>query len=57
MNAIMQTSSKLSGVVFAISEEWIGAILLAGLSSEYKPLILGIESSGIAITGDARFKF
>lgn len=53
VNAIMTTAYKLTGNGFAISEEWIGTILLAGLSDEYRPMIMGLESSGVAITGDS----
>jgi len=35
-----------------ICNEWIGAIMLAGLDEEYRPFILGMESSGVALTAD-----
>jgi len=38
---------------FTVSDEWIGTLLLAGLSEEYRPMIMGIESSGMTITADA----
>lgn len=53
VDQIVNTSKKLSGIGFSISDEWIGAILLAGLTDVYKPFIMGIESSNIGITGDA----
>lgn len=53
VDEIVNTSNKLSGVGFDISNEWLGAILLAGLTDTYNPFILGIESSGIEISGDA----
>lgn len=49
---ITTTANKLSGIGFKITDEWIGAIMLAGLGDVYKPLIMGIESSGIDITGN-----
>lgn len=49
---IMNTSNKLSGIGFDIKDEWIAAILLAGLTDEYKPLIMSIEGSGIEMTAD-----
>lgn len=52
VDQIKTTALKLSGIGFKIDDEWLGAILLAGLTDSYKPLILGIESSGIDITGD-----
>lgn len=45
VDKIVSTSNKLTGVGFDISDEWMGAILLAGLSEDYRPLILGIEAS------------
>lgn len=30
----------------------IGALLLAGLPEQYRPMIMGLESSGTAITGE-----
>jgi len=43
----------LNGIGFKVDEEWIGSLLLAGLPEEYKPMIMGLESSGTPITGDA----
>lgn len=53
VNNIISTAHKLTSIGFKISDEWIGTLLLAGLPDEYKPMIMGIESSGIAITGDS----
>ena len=53
VNQIIVTANKLTGIGFDISEEWLGAILLAGLTDEFMPMIMGIESSGVRITGDA----
>lgn len=50
---IIGTANKLNGIGFTIDEEWVGSFLLAGLTAEYKPFIMGIESSGIEITGDS----
>lgn len=50
---VVGTANKLNNIGFLISEEWVGSILLAGLTDEYKPFIMGIESSNIAITGDS----
>lgn len=49
---IIGTANKLNGIGFEISDEWVGSFLLAGLSNEYKPFIMGIESSGVKISGD-----
>lgn len=53
VNQIINTAYKLKSVGMDISDEWIGTLLLAGLPDEYKPMIMGLESSGIKITADA----
>lgn len=53
VNTIIGTAHKLNGVGMIVNEEWIGAFLLAGLSEEYKPMIMAIENSGMNISGDA----
>ena len=50
---IISTAHQLNGIGFAISDEWIGALLLCGLPEEYRPMIMALENSGIKITGDA----
>ncbi|GBP20125.1 hypothetical protein EVAR_5555_1 [Eumeta japonica] len=50
---IIKTSQKLSGSGFHINDEWVGSLLLAGLSEKYSPMIMAIEHSGINITADA----
>lgn len=52
VNTILTTAHRLTDIGFEVSDEWIGTFLLAGLPDRYKPMIMGIESSGIAITGD-----
>lgn len=52
VNQLTDTSNKLGGIDFPISEEWLGAIMLAGLTDDYKPFIMGIESSNSQITGE-----
>lgn len=53
MGKIVGTANKLNGIGFVISDEWIGYFLLAGLTDEYKPFIMRVESSGMKITGDS----
>lgn len=53
VNKIVGTAYKLTGIGFEVSDEWVGTFLLAGLPDNYEPMIMGIESSGIRITGDA----
>lgn len=49
----MTTAHKLNGLGFAVPDEWIGTLILAGLPIEYRPMIMGIESSGTVITTDS----
>lgn len=53
VNTIIMTAHRLTAIKFVVSEEWIGTFLLAGLPEEYRPMIMGIESSGVIITGDS----
>ncbi|KAG5860727.1 hypothetical protein JTB14_016897 [Gonioctena quinquepunctata] len=42
---ITVTLEKTIGLT--VSDEWIGTTLLAGLPKSYKPMIMGIENSGV----------
>lgn len=53
VNEIMTTAHKLDGLGFNVPDEWVGTLMLAGLPDKYKPMIMGIESSGTAITADS----
>lgn len=53
ISKIISTSQKLIGIGFDLTEEWIGCFLLAGLTDDFMPMIMGIESSGTKITGDS----
>ncbi|KMQ87655.1 retrovirus-related pol polyprotein from transposon tnt 1-94 [Lasius niger] len=52
VNKITNAAHQLKEIGITIEEEMIGALLLSGLPNEYKPMIIGFENSGIAITGD-----
>lgn len=52
VDEIIGTSNKLCGIGFYIDDEWFGAILLAGLTEQYKPFIMSFEGSTVKITGD-----
>lgn len=47
VNCIIGTAHKLKEVGMEINNEWIGALMLAGLPESYKPMILGLENSGM----------
>lgn len=49
---IVETSQRLSGTGFEITDQWIGSLMLAGLPEKFSPMIMAIEHSGIAITAD-----
>lgn len=53
VNEIISTAHKLNGIGLKVTEEWVGTLLLAGLSDHYKPMIMGIESCGMKISGDS----
>lgn len=53
IDQIMSISNKLNDIGFPISEEWMGAILLAGFSDKFAPFIMGIEATGSEITADS----
>lgn len=53
VDQIVCASNKLTGIGFSMSDEWKGAILLAGLTDSYKPFIMGIEASNGDIKSDA----
>lgn len=49
---ILSLSNKLTGVGFDISDDWLVAILLTGLSDKYQPFIMSIEASNTKISAD-----
>lgn len=53
VSEIMKTAQKLRNINLKLDDDWVGMLMLAGLPSEYKPMIMGLESSGITITADA----
>lgn len=53
VNKIMSTAHKLRNINFDIDDEWLGTLMLAGLPDTYKPMIMGLESSGIKISADS----
>lgn len=53
VNKVMTTAHKLRNIGFAVDDEWLGTLLLAGLPETYKPMIMAIESSGVQISADS----
>lgn len=52
VNEMLKLYAKVTNAGFNIDDKTAGSLLLAGLSAEYRPMILGIENSGTAITVD-----
>ncbi|KAL0811975.1 hypothetical protein ABMA28_009373 [Loxostege sticticalis] len=52
VNKIMTSAHKLRNIGFEVKDEWLGTLLLTGLPEEYKPMLMALESSGVAITAD-----
>lgn len=49
---IVTTAHTLNNLNFKVPDEWISTLLLAGLPDDYRPMIMGLENSGSAITTD-----
>uniref|UniRef100_A0A0A9XVJ9 Retrovirus-related Pol polyprotein from transposon TNT 1-94 n=1 Tax=Lygus hesperus TaxID=30085 RepID=A0A0A9XVJ9_LYGHE len=49
---LITTAQKLNDLNFVVSDEWLGSLLLAGLPLDYRPMIMGLENSGVNITAD-----
>lgn len=49
---IVDTAHKLRGTGFQITDEWIGCLLLAGLTEKFSPMIMAIEHSGMTVSTD-----
>ncbi|KMQ90788.1 cysteine-rich rlk receptor-like protein kinase 8 protein [Lasius niger] len=53
LSQITSVVNRLSGVDFKIGDELTGAIMLAGLTEEFKPMVMEFKGSGIKTTADA----
>lgn len=49
---MIETAQRLNGTGFTITDQWVGSLLLAGLSERYSPMVMALEHSGILITAD-----
>lgn len=52
VNKVTILWSKVQAVGFVLGEDVIGSLMLGGLPSEFRPIILGIANSGKEITLD-----
>lgn len=52
VSKIMSAAHKLRNINFNVDDEWLGTLMLAGLPDQYKPMIMGLENSGVKISAD-----
>lgn len=52
IDEIVGNANRLKGIGFDLTDEWLAAILLAGLSENYRPLIMGIEAANAGLKSD-----
>lgn len=52
IDQITDLTSKLDSIGFKVEDDWIAAILLAGLTDEYKPLIMSFEAQSDKISSE-----
>ena len=52
VNEVMSVAQKLSDIDAPVDDEFLGVILLSGLTSEYDPMVMALENSGHKITSD-----
>lgn len=52
IDGIMNTASKLQSIGFTLTDDWTTAIMLAGLTEKFQPLIMTLETRTTAITSD-----
>lgn len=53
VNTIVDTAHKLHSAGFDIPDEMVGSIMLAGLTPDFRPMLMAFENSGLEITGDS----
>lgn len=52
IDKIKNNANKLAGIGFDMSDDWLGAIIMAGLNDSFRPFIMGLEASGGNISAD-----
>ena len=53
IDKLITTAQKLNDLKFTVTDEWLGSLLLAGLPMpDYRPMIMGMENSGVEITAE-----
>lgn len=52
IDTIMDCSNRLNGIGLVMEDQWIAAILLAGLTDNYRPLIMALEATTTDLKSD-----
>lgn len=52
IDTIVDCSNRLNGIGLTMDDQWIAAILLAGLTENYKPLIMALEATTTELKSD-----
>lgn len=52
VNKSVTTARKLRNIRFNVDDKWLVTLMLAGLPEQYKPMIMGLENSGVNISTD-----
>lgn len=52
VNEVMSLAQQLANMNKPVDDEFLGALMLKGLPTEYEPMIMALEHSGAAITSD-----
>ena len=47
LDEIKSVANKLKSIKFALTDDWLSSIILAGLTSEYEPFVMGLEAASI----------
>lgn len=52
IDTIVDCSNRLGGIGLKMDDQWIAAILLAGLTDNYAPLIMALEATTVELKSD-----
>lgn len=52
VNETLSIAQKLADMAQPVDDEFLGVIMLSGLTSEYDPMVMAIENSNVKITSD-----
>lgn len=53
INEIMSVSQKLTAIGATVEDEFVGVIMLNGLTEDYEPMIMALDAGGTKITSDS----